>query len=274
MLGHPKHRATRWGAPRGGSSTVLIPVTLGLCLVHELGLRSSRCLPVILERWPGCLPVPQFPPGRLGPEATNSSLPEAAMPTHLLGRLQPTAAACKTPRGAWEGRKLPKQEKKKNTNKTSKHGSPSPEHVGQSSAPCRKAQSNLKFQESSDLATCTPRGPRHEPGRGLLPTLLLLPRAAGFCCWGRARSVVTSLWVQGPLSITGNELVRRGRRERETQKERKRLESSHFHFLLRDGPRPRAAGLGGEQSWLSTALSGLGSAASFSQRAHRSSPSL
>lgn len=43
-------------------------------------------------------------------------------------------------------------------------------------------------------------------------------------------SVVTSRWVQGPLSITGNELVRRGRRERETQKERKRLESSHFHF--------------------------------------------
>lgn len=172
-------------------------------------------------------------------------------------------------------KKTPKARKKKNTNKTSKHGSPSPEHVGQSSAPCRKAQRNLKFQESSDLATCTPRGPRHEPGRGLLPTLLLLPRAAGFCCWGRARSVVTSLWVQGPLSITGNELVRRGRRERETQKERKRLESSHFHFLLRDGPRPRATGLGGgEQSWLSTALSGLGSAASFSQRAHRSSPSL
>lgn len=45
-----------------------------------------------------------------------------------------------------------------------------------------------------------------------------------------APSVVTSRRVQGPLSITGNELVRRGRRERETQKERKRLESSHFHF--------------------------------------------
>lgn len=64
----PKHRATRWGGPRGGpspsacSSTVLIPVSLGLCLVHELGLRSSRCPPVILERRPGSLPVPQFPP--------------------------------------------------------------------------------------------------------------------------------------------------------------------------------------------------------------------
>lgn len=45
-----------------------------------------------------------------------------------------------------------------------------------------------------------------------------------------AQSAVTSQRVQRPLSITGNEVVRRGRRERETRRERKRLEADTSIF--------------------------------------------
>lgn len=178
MLGHPKHRATRWGGPRGGpspsacSSTVLIPVSLGLCLVHELGLRSSRCPPVILERRPGSLPVPQFPPD-LAQRQPTAACPRPRCPHVSSGGPSPQQQPAKHREA--RGKEENSQSKKKKKTPT-KHNSPSPEHVGQSSGPCRKAQSNLKFQESSDLATCTPQGPRHEPGQGLLPTLLLLPR--------------------------------------------------------------------------------------------------
>lgn len=45
-----------------------------------------------------------------------------------------------------------------------------------------------------------------------------------------AQNTVTSRRVQRLLSITGNEVVRRGRRERQTRRERKRLEAATSIF--------------------------------------------
>lgn len=72
------------------------------------------------------------------------------------------------------------------------------------------------------------------PWRGVLLLWGCFIPSCGVGIWASAalgaQSTVTPRRVQRLLSITGNEVVRRGRRERETHRERKRLEAATSIF--------------------------------------------
>lgn len=172
-------------------------------------------------------------------------------------------------------KKTPKARKKKKHQQNIKTWLSIPRARGTKQCPLQEGTEQPKIPGKFRSGHLHPSGTSARARPGAAPHAAPPAMGCGFLLLGEGTE-------RGDLSLGAGAVINNRKRtcqegqEGERDPERKeavRKQSLPFFAARRPAP-TRHWARGGEQSRLSTALSGLGSAASFSQRAHRSSPSL